>query len=384
MSISINELLQLETFKNFKLISGTKGLNNTVNHVGILDHETIEMIEKSFAEGEFIISTLLLIKDEIEKLYEYVEKLIEVNASGLAIKNIYFHDLPKEVIALANSKSFPIFIFGNIYFEDLITCVTNAIEDKNDIQSLALKVDNILYKNLNNVIIKKIAYEINRNFSEKNIVIFCERKNKKISFEEKYASIEKQKSLSQLDKIIPYNDGYLIITTYDNINNTEVEKIILNILEILGFNSLEYIIGVSSLYENLDHLNFSINESLHAYKHSLAYKKNISFFNKIGTNKILIPLIDNIWVKKYHDEMILPLLIYDKKNDTQLLKTAIKYIENKGDIKATSIDLFQHNNTIRYRIDKIHKILNKNTNINDFYEELSIAIKIYNLISISL
>lgn len=384
MSLSINEVLELENFKYFKIIAGKEGLTNEINHVGILDHETIEMIGESFAEGEFIMTTLLIIKDEVEKLYSFVEKLIEAKVSGLAIKNIYFNNLPKEVIELADSNSFPIFIFSNVYFEDVITCVSDALKDKNDIESLSLKIDNILYNNLNNIIIKKIAYEISRDFKEKNIVIFCKEKNKSRTFKEIHQPFGKHKSSSKLNKLIPYNDGYLIINTFDDIKNSDIEGIILNRLDDFGFNSDEYIIGVSSLYGNLDELNFSINESMYAFRYSLIYEKNISFFNKIGTNKILIPLIDNIWIKKYHDEMISPLLIYDRKNDTQLLKTAIKYIENNRDIKTTSIDLFQHSNTIRYRIDKIYKILNKNNNIKDFYEELGIAIKIFNLMNLCL
>lgn len=380
MSITINEALKLESFKDFKIIAGKKGLSNNIKKVGILDHETIDILKESFEEDEFIISTLLIIKDNIKECYGFVEKLIEAKTSGLAIKNIYFNDLPDEVKELANRKSFPIFIFSDVYFEDVITSVTDRIKEKNDVEALTLKIDNILYSDLNNVIIKKIAYEINREFREKNIVVYCKRKNKRKT-DGITIILGSDIALSELNKIIPYKDGYLIINTFEDVKVNEIEKIILRRLEVLGINNEKYIIGISSLYETLGELNLSINESMYAFKYSMKYEKQVSFFNKIGTNKVLIPLIDNMWVKKYHDSMILPLIKYDRKNDTELLKTAIKYVGNNGDIKATSKALFQHSNTIRYRIEKIAKILNGNNDNKGFYEEFAIAIRIHNLIN---
>lgn len=377
MFITIYEALDLDYFKDFKLLAGKKGLNNKIVKVGILDHETNDMIEKSFKENEFVLSTLLIIKDKVEKLYEFVEKLINVKASGLAIKNIYFNEIPKEVVELANKNSFPIFLFSEVYFEDIITGIADCIKEKNEKNILALKIDNILYSNLNKVLIKKIAYEINREFKEKNIVVYCKRKNGSTTNQEIKDDTHKN------NRIIQYNDGYLIINTFENVNKDEIDNIIINKLNILGFNTDEYYIGISSLYEKLDELNFSINESLYSFKNA-TITNEISFFNKIGTNKILLPLSDNIWIKKYHDEMISPLIDYDRENDTELLKTAIKYFGNNGDIKKTSAELFQHSNTIRYRIDKIYKILNKNNDIINFYEELSIGIRIHKILSMSL
>lgn len=380
MSITVQEALELEDLKGFQVLAGRTGLTNEIKKVGILDYETKEMIEKNFVEGEFVITTLLIIKDKIEELYEIVEKLIMVGVSGLAIKNIYFNRLPDRVLELANSKSFPILLFSEVYFEDVITSVINAINGKEESLALALKIDNILYSNLNNVMIKRIAHEINSDFREKNMVAFCKRKNSEESMiTGSLSRIENDKSFNKYNKIIPYKEGYLIINTFENIDLSDLAKFILSRLESLGFTSKQYFIGISNFYERLDELNVSIKESMYAFKYSMIYGRDVSFFNKIGMNKILLPLLDNPWVQRYYDELITPLLIYDRKNDTELLKTAIIYIENNGDIKATAKELFQHNNTIRYRIDRIYKILNRNCDIEHFYEELAVAIRIHNL-----
>ena len=138
------------------------------------------------------------------------------------------------------------------------------------------------------------------------------------------------------------------------------------------------------MHENLTSLNNSIQESLYAFKYSMIYKKDISFFHEIGINKMILPILDNPWVLKYYNKMIEPLIVYDKNNETELLKTAVKYVENNRDIKATAEELFQHGNTVRYRIDKINKIFSEHCKSEHFYEELAVSVRIYTLLNGSL
>jgi len=381
MLITVNEALELDDFKTFKVVAGRNGLENKVLKVGILDWETLEVIEESFEVGEFIISTLLIIKDNADAMYEIVETLIGAKCSGFAVKNIYFNEIPQDVIKLANDHDFPIMIFSDSYFENIITTVLEAIRDKKDSSALALKVDNILYSNLNHVMIKRIAYEINRNFKETNVSVFCQLKewngNEPLGIQ---SGINENGLHNGLSRVIPYNDGYLIINTFDDIDPKNLRERLNVRLEMLGFDLKQYRVGVGSIYDKLDELDLSIKESIYAFNHAKKYTREISYFDSLGTNKILMPLIDNPWIQKYYDEMIAPLVIYDKKNDTELMKTATRYIENNGEIKATAVDLVQHDNTIRYRIEKINKILSADREIEHFFEELAMAIRIHNLI----
>ncbi len=384
MFITVKEALQLNELREFRLVAGKAGVSNKIYKVGILDHEIGEVIEKSFIEGEFVLSTLLVIKDKIEQLYNIVEKLILVGASGLAIKTIYFNEIPNEIIHFANSRDFPLFIFDKVYFEDIITIIIDTINKKKDNTEIELKIDNILYSNLNSLMIKKIAYEFNRDFKEKHIVIFCKRKNKGKDTNPISLNIAKDNNLNKSNKIIFYKEGYLIIDTFEKIEYKKMKERILTRLDILGFNAKEYDIGISSFHEKLEELNFSIKESMYALKHARIYGKNISFFRELGSDRILLPLMENHWVQKYYEEMIMPLLTYDKRNDAELLKTARIYIQNNGNIKAVAREMLQHDNTIRYRINKIYTILSKSYEIKHLYEELAIAIRIHNLMDISL
>lgn len=381
MAITVQEALQLDILKEFKVVAGKKGLSNKISNVAVWDYETGDLIEKNFRREDFALSTLVAIKDRLEDLYGIVERMIDVGISCLAIKNIYFDYIPEDVLELSDKKHFVIMTFKNTFTEDVIVNVNKAIDAKKEYENLALKIDNILYSNLNDLSIKKIAHKININFKEKNIVAFCKKKSSKLMGIKSFSDKEMEEAFS---KIIPYKEGYILIITFEEVEQKDINKIILRRLKWWGFTEKEYIIGVSNLYESLGDLNNSIQESLYAFKYSITYKKDISFFDGIGIDKIIIPIIDNPWVLKYYNQMIEPLIAYDKNHETELLNTAVKYVENNGDMKATAEELFQHSNTVRYRIDRINKMVSENCKSEHFYEELAIAVRIYTLLNSSL
>ena len=378
MAITVKEALELDILKGFEVIAGKNGLIKDITNVAIWDYERGELLKENFRAGDFALSTLVAIKDDINELYESVKRMIDIGITCLGIKNIYFDYIPENVINLANKNNFPIMLFSDTFTEDVIVQVNRAITKKKKCENLAFQVDKILYDNLNGEAIKRIAYNINANFKEINIVAYCKRKNSTLNGVGEFSHDEMQDNHS---KVVPYKDGYLVINTFENIDYDDIENIIKRRLEWLGFSHKEYIIGVSNIYNRLKNLDKSIQESLYAFKHSKTYKKEISFFKKIGLNRVFIPILDNPWVKKYYNEVIEPLIKYDKSNDSELLKTAIKYIENNGDIKTTAEELFQHGNTVRYRIDKINKIISAHCKDEHFYEELAVGVRIYTLLS---
>ncbi|MDU1312815.1 MAG: PucR family transcriptional regulator ligand-binding domain-containing protein [Clostridium septicum] len=378
MAITVEEALELQILDGFEVIAGKNGLSKKITNVAVWDYETGSLIKENFRAGDFALSTLVAIKDNIDELYGSVERMIEVGITCLAIKNIYFDYIPEEVIKLADKNDFVLMLFRDTFTEDVIVEVNKAITIKKQYENLALQIDKILYDNLNEETIKKLAYNININFKENNIVAYCKKKNNKLIGLREFSHEEMQDAYS---RVIHYKGGYLVINTFNDIDSDEVENIILRRLEWLGFSQKEYVIGVSNLHYKIADLDKSIQESLYAFKHSKTYNKETSFFRKIGLNRIFIPILDNPWVQKYYNEVIEPLIQYDKSNDTELVRTAIKYIENNGDIKTTAEELFQHGNTVRYRIDKINKIISAHCKNEHFYEELAVGVRIYTLLN---
>lgn len=385
MVITVFEATKLDTFKNFRLISGFSGLDNLVDKVGILDWEFFSNMKGQFIEGEFVLTSLLFAKDNSDYILQAVKYLVEDGASGLAIKNIYYNDLPLDVITYANEKSFPIFIFDNsVYFEDIITEVMDKIRFTDNYEILETKIDILIRKSLNKATVKELAIEINSSFKEHFFVLYC--KNKKYIGDNIIFTLlerlSRNKNINIHSSALKYRNGILIIFTDENINEKNIKNNVRLLIERIGINELDYYIGVSNAHTSLSQLDIGINESIFAQKTGEVSNYSFNYFNDIGVYSILMPYIDGIWIHNFYDTVIIPIKNYDEKYNTELFNTAVKYIEADGKINEAANALFLHKNTIRYRLGKIKELLNMEEYEGRFYEELSLAIKVFKIYNI--
>lgn len=382
MSICISDAMKLESFKNFKLLSGKNGLHNVIEKIGILDYEYVDDNKGKFEKGDFVISSFLFAKNDINLFYQAVKNLINEGVSGLGIKNIYFKEIPDEIIEYASERSFPIFIFDSIYFEDIITEVMNSIRAVDYYEQIESKIDMIIKKNISKSLKRELAYELNNLFKENIIIAYCrERKHKDNVNMMKLLKMSKDTKLfNEETSFFKYRQGIIIVCTCQNVNGersliTKIEDTVRN----LGITQGEYNIGISNYYSSLDELDKAINESLYAVRVS-EISKSKTLFKDMGIYRVIVPFLNEVWLKDFYTNIIFQLKSYDEKYNTEIFNTAVKYIENQGSAKETANDLSQHENTIRYRVNKMKEILGMEKLNGDFYEQLSFAVKIHNLL----
>lgn len=380
MPITIKEALKLKSLAHFKLIAGYEGIMRNIEKMGILEYETHENIEEKFGVGDFVITSLFAFKDNPQMAVAAIKSLIRTGVEGLAVKNVYYDDLSDEIKNIADENAFPIFIFGqDVFFEDIITDVMNAIKEKNDDEILSTKVYSILHGNLSKMMIRRLAYEINSSFKETIITAYCKEK---MGIQKKAKSLFAFKMDENMTgSVVKLAKDILIIYSFEeNKDQGIMEKVLNHIREL----DSAYHIGMSEIHNHLDELDICIKESMYACQAGKINDRDITYFKDIGIYKLLIPVANNPWMLRYHDDMIHPIVIYDKKYNTHLLDTAIQYVENNGDIKETAKALYQHGNTIRYRLSKIKEILDMDHEDANFYEQLSIAIRIYKMLDAGL
>jgi hypothetical protein len=390
MSLTVLEATKLDAFEHFKLVAGHRGLDRVIQKVGILDWEFAKIIEgepvdSEFIQGEFILTSLMFAKDKPELLIEMMKHLEGNQVSGMAIKDVYFQELPEEVVRFAEEKALPIFLFSITYFEDIIMQVNERIKSINDYESLETKVDLLVKMHLNKAIVRDVALEINSSFRDCFFVLYF--KEKRYVSEDKIITtiqnLKNSKVVSPSDAIIKYRKGFLIIHTADKLDREAYQKKIKFILGTAGINSEDYYVGISNLHAdpraNLSDLGYGISESLYAESTAEADGKPLCHFREIGIYSILMPVHQEVWIHNWYDSIILPIMRHDEKYNTELLSTAIKFVENDGNVPETAKALFAHKNTIRYRLNKIKEILQIEDRELDFLEQISVAVKLHKL-----
>lgn len=369
----MGDACNLQGVREVSLIAGENGLERTIKAVGILDYEIGGGIKDVFRRGDFLVSSLYPIRKKQDQLLDVLRELIDIGVCGLAIKNIYFKELPKEVIDYCNKNDFPIFLYPKeLYTENIIYDIIKALKNDEDNLYLSSKVHGLLSANLSETMVRRVALEINSSFKENVFVAYM-----KCHEDPKYiiSTINNGPSRDLYSTALLIKNGVLLIISRED------EKLnITEFLSRLGMNSRDYVIGTSSRIKALNKLDEAIKEALYAGKVAEAYHCELMRFDQIGLNKVIVPMLENEWLKEYYHSMIMPLLDYDKKHETELVKTACIYVNNDGDINKTAKLLFQHGNTIRYRIKKIKEILSIEENISGFYEQLAFMVRVYMLI----
>ena len=96
---------------------------------------------------------------------------------------------------------------------------------------------------------------------------------------------------------------------------------------------------------------------------------------KNSADKVLHLIKKASETKEIYDEFVMPIKDYDNINNTEIFKTIKIFVKTDGNYKKTAQILFQHENSIRYRISKAKKLLGmKNSNI-EFLMYISLVVK---------
>lgn len=386
MMFTVFDLFMLDVMKSVEILTGQSGFQRQICNVGILDYEYISCnIYNEFCKNDLILSSFLFARDDIESMIQAVKALISMGVSCLGIKNIYYKEVPDELIRYAIENDFSIFIFGSdIFFENIIIEVFKNIRYVKNNQFAELKVEKLLSHDIDSHKIRELALDINKFFKEFFVVIFCKSQNSKYGGNS-YRTLKRLKSLDffkKEDLAFQYKDGIMVILTFDSDCKTTIQKIVYDFIFETKVNTDDFYIGVSDFSHGLSNFALGISESLYAFEACKMMGKSICLFDEIGLYRLTLPFSASPWAKKYYQSFLEPLLHYDENDEkkiSELFNTLVAYIEYDRNIKKTAEHLYQHENTIRYRINKIEELLDLDKEDYSIYPQLCIAIHLYKL-----
>jgi len=382
MGILIKEFLESSVMRKSKVLSGQNGINKDINRISVYDCPVREDVldRKILKRGDLLITSLFFQKSSAKLLNEFIEMLNSAGCSGICVSNQYLNHLPEEVLKFSNEILFPIIQFDfTISYADIIETIMELIITRQTYLINELRIERLLKEKLLPSEVREIAFEINSNFKKNNCIIYIDN----------YILKDKYVSSKYLLDFVNFNVNYsafyygksiIMIATF-NCDSEKVIKSMMNlIVEEIDKYFKEYKVGISDFHSSITEINQAISESIFASKNSNFFGENISNYNDIGINRLLIPLLGNIEMEKFYSMIIEPIINYEKQINKELLKTVLSFVNNDGNYKKTAKELYQHENTIRYRINTVKSILNMQHSDMKFYESISIAIKIGNLL----
>jgi purine catabolism regulator len=159
-----------------------------------------------------------------------------------------------------------------------------------------------------------------------------------------------------------------------------VERIEKTLVEKL--HTSDYVLGIGRCNHELSRTHLSLRDAQKAIELAGINKSKAIRFDQLGIYKLLSHEVLSDEIYEFYAATVLPLVQYDEKRDTDLVKTLEVYFEMNGNLKKMSETLFTHYNTILYRISRIKEITNKDLeNEHDRYG-LQTALKIKHILEL--
>ena len=199
-------------------------------------------------------------------------------------------------------------------------------------------------------------------------------------------SIEELMVYFKMDGLVATKvNGMQILLGFENEKSImkKIEEFNQKLMEILNKKSknIEFKMGVGRVYSDLENVNKSFLDALRAVRIGKTItNKEIVTFDELGIFKILSQDFLNEELEDFYNTTLKPLVDYDKKKSTELVKTLEIYFKNTGNLTRISEQLFAHYNTVLYRVNRINEITGMNLDDPNHRLNLEIALKIKDLL----
>lgn len=123
---------------------------------------------------------------------------------------------------------------------------------------------------------------------------------------------------------------------------------------------LSFSIGISRQTSGLNEAEAALKEAQKAIRVSRRRRDGVklSRFSELGSLVFLSELSESESLRKFFEEKLGVLQVYDEKNDASLMQTLSAYLECDGHLQRTADSLFLHKNSVIYRLNKIRSLIN--------------------------
>lgn len=146
-------------------------------------------------------------------------------------------------------------------------------------------------------------------------------------------------------------------------------------------DSLDVKIGVGRIYDSLGETNKSFIDAIRAVRiGNKISDKDVVSYDDLGIFKILSQDCLSDELQDFYNSTLKPLVDYDRKKSTELVRTLEVYFKNNGNLTKIAKELYAHYNTVLYRNNRISEICQMDLNDPEDQLNLQIALKIKKLL----
>lgn len=365
MAVELQRLMEKVSRMDITLIAGKNGIHNLVTWVHMI--ETAEASD--FLDGGEVAFTTGLGLNSSDDLLKLITLMYEKNVAGVVV-NIgpFIEKIPQSAIDFCDKHDFPLFIIPwKIHLAEVmrIFCFTLTKDEQRILATAAAFKNAIFFPNQEELYIVPLSqrgfypewkYSVSMMSLSGDIPDFEDRLEKFANSLDTYAQ-HKYKNFA----IFSHDSELLIVT--GNYSEEQTRAFINDIYshaKQIRSKGESITIGCGKITQSIRCLWKSYNQakSIQKLQNNSKLESPVIFYSDMGIYKLLMGIEDPEIIEEYYSKTILPLIEYDKKNNSDLAIVLRSYLKHNGSVKETSDELFVHRNTINYKLSKISEILN--------------------------
>lgn len=178
---------------------------------------------------------------------------------------------------------------------------------------------------------------------------------------------------------------FLLVMLKEGEGVTIVRKYVKYIYDVLKSKMKKYQtqIGVGRIYKGLNQVHKSLLDASKALEAAMYYiGEDVVLFEEMGIYKILSNSAVKSELEIFYKDILEPLVLYDRRKDTELVKTLEEYFECNGNLKKMSEQLYTHYNTVLYRLTRIQEIMKIDLEKEEHRFAAQTALKVHKIMNI--
>ena len=356
--IRIKELFRLQNLHNLRLIAGQEGLDKTVNAAVLLEYDSSRMELPDFYRGDLVVTTLAYARGDSQLVAQSLQSLMNQGIAALLVKTAYFGELPASVITKANRMGIPLFLFDDTYIEEVILEVTELIRGKRHFVGYEQELDALMRGGLSAEQVKEKVQRIDPVGAKAyRLYAIYAREWMNVLENRLYALLTGDPQAESRLVCMQWRRMMVIMRRMDEAESADPCEEIMQLLEKADVDLKELHIGVSAAYTEQLSFGVALCEAVYGARAARLEERTILSTQEMGLYSYLFPMSENAFVCEQCRRQLVRIREYDALNHTSLEQTAQAYVMNKMEIAAAAKALYQHPNTVRYRLTKIQKLL---------------------------
>lgn len=399
--MNCEDLMNMKQIRNgMKLVAGEKGVNRNIRWIYFAD--CIQCLKEDFNLAELIHGEeLVIVTNESltgndDKIIDMIKVMFVKNIAGFVINE---GQISQRVIDYCNEIELPLFeVSVELHLIDLSQIVCRAlVEEESNTNSRERILSSILYTdNLNVEEVMEQANYLGVNLSGKHRIIVLHMREpeglpdqKKTAGEGYLMEMRENIKKSIEAEFRSYGMRHLMVLSQPNaaviLLPAELfsrDLLITILTNIINGGEGKYHIsmkaGVGTSYEYIEEFKKSYQEAKNALSISkIATKEQkVYFYENLGIYSLIAQISNGKFLDDYVESRIGKLVKADNMQEGELCETLETYLEHNCNANAAAEALFIHRNTMRYRMDKIKRILDDDINDMSVFLELKLAFAI--------